>query len=526
MRAIYVIVFSLIIQLCFGQSNEWIVMFHDNHNDSKSPLFIEGAKKIELLSPDLNCYLLKFESELNKEQLTQKLNNFSTHSLSPNLDIEYRNLEPNDFFYNEQWSLDLIQAELAWDQSTGGKDLNGNEIVIAILDDGYDLLHEDLIENYWINPIELPNDGIDNDDNGYIDDFQGVNIQNGSGIHAGVKHGTQVAGIIAAKTDNLMGIAGLSFDSKILLVSGVSNIAEVIKGMQYIHDLKKLYIETNGISGANVVVNNFSGGLKRLFPEDFPSWCEVYDLLGSVGVLSVGAVANENYDVEIEGDLPTLCSSDYLIMVTNTNISDDKVLDAAYGQSSVDLGAPGENIISASIGNDYESISGTSASAPHVAGAVGLLYALPCQTIADENPSQAALHIKEAILNGTDSRSTLSRTVSGGRLNIFNSMLALRNTCGTPAAGTLSFDIYPNSFLSSAKPEKLNIQYQTDLIERHFIAIYSTEGRLIYSGSFAPPVFDNGQYTIDISGLVFARGVYALHISNSKEQKASLIVIH
>ena len=258
--------------------------------------------------------------------------------LYPNRPVEYRNTEPDDFFFEDQWSLEIIDATMAWDQSTGGQDFNGNDVVIAILDDGYDIRHEDLESNYWMNAEEIIGDGIDNDDNGYIDDFMGVNIQSGDGIHAGVKHGTQVAGIISAVGNNGLGIAGINWNSKLIIVSGVSNIAEVIKGMEYLYELKSRYLESNGSKGANIVVNNFSGGLKRLFPSDFPMWCETYDLLGSVGILSVGAVANENYNVETEGDLPTLCESDYLIMVTNTNSTDQRVLDAALWISICRLG--------------------------------------------------------------------------------------------------------------------------------------------------------------------------------------------
>ena len=514
-----------------SQHSEWLIdLSHNTELSLDASKSVQYTYKTATISSHLNIKSLRFQQAVTETEVYNLLGSSSSiEAVFPNYDIQYRDRTPNDFFYTDQWSLELINAPAAWSQSTGQSDINNNKIVVAILDDGFDVNHSDLRDNYWINTAEIGGDDIDNDNNGYIDDVQGINIQTGLGIHNGVKHGTQVAGIISAKGDNSEGIAGISWDSQILMISGVSNIAEIIKGLEYIYDLKLLYIQTGGQQGANVVVNNFSGGIKRVFPSEIPSWCDVYNLLGSVGILSVGAVANENFDVESEGDMPTLCDSDHLIMVTNTNSNDAKVVDAAFGIKSVDLGAPGENIISTSIGNDYDDISGTSASAPHVAGAVALLYAAPCPQIADmlfDNASNASLIIKDAILSGTEPIPGLEQTVTKGRLDIFNALLELQNTCGAPIYGNLDFELTPNILSSRASSGTIQIDYQTDLTESHALNIFDVNGRTVHTLNFAPPVFENGTLQLDISHLNLVPGAYFIQISNSLAQKSHTLIVH
>lgn len=513
----------------YGQHTEWLVMSHgqdklrQTSNQKTSQYF-----DIEIVSPSLNIWKVEFDTKQTEAEVWQVLGNENVSYIFPNLELEKRNSKPNDFFFEDQWSLEIIQAAKAWEQTTGGYDNSGNDQVIAILDDGFDLFHEDLVDNYWINKDEIPDDGYDNDFNGYIDDVRGVNIQTGTGIHAGVKHGTQVAGIIGARGDNGLGIAGMSWNSQLLLVSGVSNIGEVIKSLEYLYQLKLKYIQSGGISGANIIVNNFSGGIQGIFPSDFPGWCDAYELLGTVGILSTGSVANEDFDVEVIGDMPTLCPSDYLIMVTNTDMIDERVYDAAFGSVSVDLGAPGENIISSSIGNDYELISGTSAAAPHVAGAVALLASAPCENLSDlliSDPPAAALRIKSAIINGTDAVSSLSRTVSGGRLNVFNSMLELREICGSPEDGKLDFDMTPNLVNYHSGATLIDISYKTDELGQHELNVFNINGQRIMESVFFPPVFEDGHKFIDPVNLSMAPGLYIVQLSNDKKRVSKKLVI-
>ncbi|NNK89781.1 MAG: S8 family serine peptidase, partial [Saprospiraceae bacterium] len=411
-RLIFILLISIYTFQLWGQTKgEWIVQYFNVSNSFHE----KSNNEYQLLSSSLSIYLVNDSETLSKSEASEL---FSEHGkikhLFRNQEVYPRTYIPDDELYFEQWNMDVINAPNVWEETTGGRSETGEEIVMAVLDDGYDINHIELRNNLWINPNELPGDGIDNDGNGYIDDHQGVNIEDKNDIHPESDHGTQVVGIMAAQGDNNTGIAGMNWNTKVLFVSGVSNVGEIITGYEYVYDLKKRYLESDGTDGANIVVTNLSSGLEFAFPSQLPSWCEIYDLLGSVGVLSVCATANLDVNIEIEGDMPTLCTSDYLIMVTNTDTFDEKVQYAAQNKTHVDLGAPGELITTLDIKNEYSRISGTSASTPHVAGAVALFFTIPCQSLTDLikiNPTAAALTIKNAILNGTAPNVTLDETV-------------------------------------------------------------------------------------------------------------------
>ena len=144
---------------------------------------------------------------------------------------------PNDPLLPGQWGLDKIEASTAWDVVTGTE-----TVVIAVVDSGIDTTHPDLVANLWNNPGEIPDNGVDDDNNGYIDDVQGWNFVSGSNdIFDGNGHGTQVAGVLAAVTDNGQGIAGVCWNCrvmpvKVMAVSGVSNYSDIALGVEYAAD--------------------------------------------------------------------------------------------------------------------------------------------------------------------------------------------------------------------------------------------------------------------------------------------------
>jgi len=439
-------------------------------------------------------------------------------TLTPNMEVEKRTT-PNDFHYQKQWHLRKIQADLVWQETTGRSPSQDFNPVIVLMDDGFDSFHEDLVDNIWTNPGEIPNDGLDNDNNGYADDYRGLNIETFNDEHFVDQHGTQVAGILGAKGNNDIGIAGVTWDNEILIISNVTNIAEIISALDYSYELKKKFLETDGAEGSNIVVTNFSGGLKRKFPGQYPDWCSMYDLLGTVGILSTGSVANEGFNVEEEGDLPTLCDSPYLITVTNTNEADEKVFDTAYGSTSVDIAAPGESIISSDVNNTYTNISGTSASAPQVAATVGLLYTIACdniKTLSLMNPPQFALELKEAILNGVDKNETLDETVSKGRLNIYNSMLNLTAVCGEIQRGKLEIlPLSPNPVLSS-NIGSIEIPYITESSSEHELFVFDRVGQLVFTKKFSPSLFSKKVMTLEgINNL--PEGIYFLTVHNDDD---------
>jgi len=268
------------------------------------------------------------------------------------------------------------------------------------------------------------------------------------------------------------------------------------------------------------------------FPDKYPGWCDLYNELGEVGVLSVGSTANENFDIELQGDLPTLCSSPYLIMVTNTDRNDSKVLSAGESSIHVDLGAPGEGIISTSRNNSYVNLDGTSASAPHISGAVALLYSIDCPEIVESvktNPSSLGLTIKEILFDGVDELPTLANTVTGGRLNVFSSvLLAAEEICGSVAPGDLEIELRrENIFIESVSSGNIQIKYNTDNFNQHSISIHDAAGQLVALKTFEPSAFGQREIKIEFQISQFASGIYFLSIEDGEKiETAKFSVTH
>lgn len=441
--------------------------------------------------------------------------------------LQYRERSPNDEFFGEQWNLERIQLPQVWQETTGGLTANGDDIVIAILEKGIELDHPDIFDNIWRNEAEIPDNNIDDDNNGYVDDYLGLNLDDLTDNHPIFSHGTQVSGIIGARTDNSIGMAGVNWDAKILFLSGVDLASEVIEAYEYLYNLRRRYNESNGRSGAFIVANNNSFGWDNTRPEELVmgvELCQMYDVMGEVGILSVGAGPNNDVDVEIVGDTPTNCSSEFFIGVTSTDEADTKSRDGGFGNISIDLGAPGENIRATDSGNSqYGVFFGTSFATPHVTGAIGLLYALPCGRIAGDAinaPANTASFIKNILLIGTDPISDLeSKTVSGGRLNVFETMINLQAYCGTREGDILSIqNVYPNPTSSS-----ITIEYETPDFESYQLLISNSLGQIVFERQFTPPRFANPILREDLSWL--SPGVYTLTIARDRSFQSHRFIV-
>lgn len=417
--------------------NELIIWLQPGVNaDEFSSDFSQDVRPKRVLSKRLNIWLFEFSN--GNTQRSARMNNLrlsdNVKYVQNNHIVTQRAITPDDEHYGQQWAPAKIQLPDVWDEyTTGGTSADGDDIVIAVIDGGFDLAHEDL--NFRKNTNETPNNGIDDDNNGYIDDFDGWNAYNSTGNIPNNDHGTHVTGIAGAIGNNDTGISGVNWNVNILPVAGSSGTeAIVVEAYSYILEIRALYNETNGQSGAFVVVTNSSFGVDQGDPDDFPIWCSMYDELGSEGILNCAATANANWNIDQVGDVPTACSSEFLIAVTNTNSNDNKATNAGYGVTHIDLGAPGTNIYSTLPGNNYDNLSGTSMATPHVAGVIALMYASMCQNMIQEyksDPENFALLVRQHLFEGADNISSLNGLVAHGRLNALG---AIEYTLGTSAS--------------------------------------------------------------------------------------------
>lgn len=392
---------------------------------------IGGYQIVEPIIPELGIYKVRLPQKSTLEISIRKLSaNASIQYAQKNHLIEMR-AAPNDTDFGKQWSmLNKVtgadtRATQAWELGTGGKDASGNEIVVAMVDGGIDLIHKDLAGNIWVNQKEIPANGIDDDGNGYIDDVNGWNAFGNNGQIPIATHGTHVAGIIGASGNNSLQVAGINWSVKIMTVAGASgDTATVQKAYGYVLKMKKLWLESHGKLGANIVATNSSFGVNqgKCDQGDFPIWNDLYNEMGKVGILSAAATANAEWNIDEVGDVPTGCNSPFLINITNTNESDGKANGAGFGIRTIHLGAPGTAIVSTLPGNSTGPMTGTSMSTPHVAGTIALLHSIANPTLNKlylDNPEEGARIIRNAILRGVDVLPTLQNLVSsGGRLNI------------------------------------------------------------------------------------------------------------
>jgi len=327
-----------------------------------------GIKKatINSLSSTHGFEVVKTYSKLTKKNLITVLKSTKTtqemikilkanpnvESVSPNY-IRQLNAAPNDPDFNQLWGMHNtgqtggtadadIDAVEAWDVTTGSSD-----VVVAVFDTGIDYTHTDLKANLWINQGETPDDGIDNDGNGYIDDIYGYDVAadvNGNNdgdpldVHG---HGTHVSGTIGASGNDGFGISGVNWDVNIMTLkifppgAGASD-SDIFEAIEYVQTMKE--------RGVNIVAINASYGGGGGDQADTMN--EAIKGLGDTGIIFCAAAGNDGVDNDTTPHFPSSYDADNIISVASTDHNDELSWFSNYGATSVDLSAPGSSILS------------------------------------------------------------------------------------------------------------------------------------------------------------------------------------
>lgn len=393
-----------------------------------------GLRVVKELSAPMRAWLLHYEpAQADAATMLRAVRSHHSVLVAQNNHVVHDRQIPNDPAFGQQWHHTNIDSPDAWDLTTGGTTATGDSIVVCIIENS-DLPHPDLIGNAWFNRGEIPGNNVDDDGNGYVDDHRGWNPGGNDDNVYGGGHGTQVAGMIGAKGNNGALVAGANWDVHMMVVTrqGIAEDA-VVESYTYPLIMRRLYNESNGEQGAFVVATNASWGIDNADHTEFPIWCAMYDTLGAAGILSCGATANNNVDIDVVDDMPTGCESAFMVSVTATNDADMRTF-SGYGATTVDVGAPGEDVFTTTMGGGTGSTSGTSFASPLTAGVIGLLYSAPCPSLMDlvhSDPQAGALYVRDALFNGVEQVGNLpGNTTTGGRINSNNSLQLIMNGCG------------------------------------------------------------------------------------------------
>ena len=276
-------------------------------------------------------------------------------------DFEVRaSAEPDDPLYAVQYAYSEpsdhdIDAPEAWETARSCSK-------VAVLDSGTDVDHPDLAPNLWKNSDETKNNGRDDDGNGYVDDYYGVDLDDGRG--SGVDengHGTHVAGIVGAVGDNGFGVSGVCWKASIISVRfmdarGRGSTSASVEAIQYAVR-----------EGARILNCSFGSSSKSAALEDAVQYAR------SKGALIVAAAGNDGNDIDREPTYPAAFTEGNVVAVAATTADDELADFSNFGDENVDLAAPGAGILSTYPDDRYRALDGTSMAAPYVAGAAGLL---------------------------------------------------------------------------------------------------------------------------------------------------------
>ncbi len=361
----------------------------------------------------LNIVQCAYSPEVHMEELiTQLKEDPNVEYAEPNYIYHILETTPNDSRFSEQWALNNtgqtggtpdadIDAPEAWDTQTGNA-----SVIVGIIDTGIDYNHPDLAANIWHNPGESgngkENNGVDDDGNGYVDDFRGWDFLNeDNDPFDDNQHGTHVAGIIGAVGNNNRGVVGINWHVslvglKFLSANGSGSTSDAVEAILYAVDM-----------GIPILSNSWGGGGSS------QALADAIETANQAGILFVAAAGNESKDTDTNPNYPSNYPSENVISVASSTDRDQLSSFSNFGRTTVDLAAPGSNILSTIPNGIYASFSGTSMATPYVSGVAALLRA--------QFPNIDHLSLKYRIMGAVDFKNAFAdKMVTEGRLNAAN----------------------------------------------------------------------------------------------------------
>lgn len=379
-----------------------------------------SAMKLTPISGDLYSLQIKGSAEEKSKILAQLAAESEVDYVEPDYPIDPipqtpTAIMPDDPYFSKQWFHSTLNSLAAWSVDEGS-----DEVIAAVVDTGVDYTHPDLADNMWINKDEIPNNGKDDDGNGYIDDVYGWNFAaNNNDPRSSSKspHGSHVAGLIGARGNNHVGVVGVAPKVKLMALkfmddSGAGVTSNAVRAIDYaIH--KKVFLINNSW-GSNRFSRTLSDAIGRA---------------AKAGILFFAAAGNGNkgigYNIDTTPWYPASYTQWNVFSVAATTIGDRLTDFSNFSKNKVDVAAPGYAIYSTVSGASYQMMSGTSMATPIVAGLAVLVKAA--------NPDLDPAQILNIIRESSDKLPALQDKVrAGGRVDSYNAVMLARasKNCG------------------------------------------------------------------------------------------------
>ncbi|NOT79817.1 MAG: S8 family serine peptidase [Bacteriovoracaceae bacterium] len=366
--------------------------------------------------------LLENKLKKNKNVIYVERNNRSQKSPLPTLESTPQLLNKdlsasqfNDPSANKVWAFsDAVKNGISVDAAYKIHGTSATEtIIVAVVDTGIDKNHEDLKDVVWVNQNEIPDNGIDDDNNGYVDDVNGINtlVRDGQGRASGNNkdthsHGTHVAGTIGAKQNNSKGIAGIASNVKIIGIRAVPNNSDETD-----IDIAEsfIYAAKNGARIINCSFGKSSNEGRNLIPDTLKYIQDKY------GVLVIAAAGNSSDNIDRNPTYPASHLAENLLIVASTTSSGGMSGFSNYGKNQVDVAAPGSSVYSTVPNNKYSSMSGTSMASPTTAGVAA--------EVLSQYPQLSPIQLKNILIESvTKVASFKDKMVSGGRIDLLKAL--------------------------------------------------------------------------------------------------------